>query len=174
MRLVAILTIFATTFSAFATNTDTTESKIQTTVDSGKTDTSKTHVVEINRVLNQAEKQLRTPYRWGGKQPGGFDCSGFVLYCYGSTLGIKLPASATEYPRYGKPITKANARPGDVICFTGYNQNTTLIGHVGIITEVTPTQIYFIHSALSGGIRYDMLSSAYYKARFLGSRRILN
>lgn len=157
---------------AFASGTDTTAGKSNS--DSSAGDTSKTYVVQINKLLKKAESQLGTPYRWAGKQPGGFDCSGFVLYCYGSTLGIKLPASGTEYWHTGTPVSRANARPGDVICFTGYHPNTTVIGHVGMITEVTPTEIYFIHSALNGGVRYDVLSSAYYKARFLGIRRILN
>jgi cell wall-associated NlpC family hydrolase len=136
--------------------------------------TSATHLVEINRLIQTAEKHLGTPYRYGGKKPGGFDCSGFVLYCYGSTTGIKLPASATEYTKYGKPISRENARPGDVICFKGYSTRSYSIGHVGIITEVTPTEIHFIHSASHGGIRYDRLSQAYYKTRFMGIRRILN
>lgn len=133
-----------------------------------------THIVEINKLIAKAETQLGTPYRWAGKQPGGFDCSGFVLWCYNTCFGIKLPPSATEYWHYGTPVNKANARPGDVICFTGSNAYNRSIGHVGIITEVTPTEIYFIHSALNGGVRYDVLSLAYYKYRFLGIRRILN
>jgi cell wall-associated NlpC family hydrolase len=137
-------------------------------------DTSSTHIVEINRLIFTAEKHLGTPYRYGGKKPGGFDCSGFVLYCYGSTLGIKLPASATEYTKYGKAITRDSARPGDVICFKGYSTRSSSIGHVGMITEVTPTEIHFIHSASHGGIRYDKLSQQYYTTRFLGIRRILN
>lgn len=171
-----LLFIFSILFAsqAFATGNDTTRTTDTVKADSAAIDTSKTYVVQINKVLAKAESQLGTPYRWGGKQPGGFDCSGFVLYCYGSTLGIKLPASATEYPKYGKPVSRQNARPGDVICFTGYNQYQKIIGHVGIITEVTPTEIYFIHSASHGGIRYDVLSAGYYSARFMGIRRILN
>lgn len=173
MRALFYTALFFATLSIKALGTDSTHAADSTKRDSVSIDTAKTFIVEINRVIHCAESQLGTPYRWAGKKPGGFDCSGFVLYCYGSTLGIKLPASATEYTKYGIPVSTKNARPGDVICFTGYNQYNRIIGHVGIIAEVTPTEIYFIHSALNGGIRYDVLSLAYYKTRFMGIRRIL-
>lgn len=33
--------------------------------------------------VNKAMSYIGTPYVWGGNQPGGFDCSGLVQYCYG-------------------------------------------------------------------------------------------
>ncbi|MFM8996037.1 MAG: NlpC/P60 family protein [Bacteroidota bacterium] len=71
----------------------------------------------------------------------------------------------------GVHVPLAHARPGDVICFKGHSLSRRVMGHVGIITEVTPTEIYFIHSATSGGIRYDVLSSQYYRLRFMDIRR---
>jgi hypothetical protein len=41
------------------------------------------------------------------------------------------------------------------------------------VTEVTPTDIYFIHAAVHGGIRYDALSTKYYKTRFLQIQRVI-
>lgn len=136
-------------------------------------DTGASHIVEINRLIRFAEQHLGTPYRYGGKTPAGFDCSGFVRYCFSQTQGLLLSPSATTYHKHGIKVHPQAARPGDVICFTGSNSRNRSIGHVGIITEVTPTDIYFIHSAVHGGIRYDVLKSQYYKTRFLQIRRIL-
>lgn len=136
-------------------------------------DSFQSHIVEINRLLQTAQCHLGTPYRYAGKSPGGFDCSGFVFYCYSSTLGIKTPASSAYYTNYGLPVSKDSARPGDVICFQGYKNRGDVPGHVGIITEVTPTEIYFIHSASHGGIKYDKLSQEYYTNRFMFIRRVL-
>lgn len=132
-----------------------------------------TNIVKIQCLLNVADKQLGYPYVYGGKKPGGFDCSGFVSYCFKTALNITLSPVATVYNTHGIGVTKDNARPGDVICFTGSNAANRSIGHVGIIYEVTPTEIYFIHSALNGGVRRDSLSLGYYKLRFLGIRRII-
>ncbi|MFZ9631929.1 MAG: NlpC/P60 family protein, partial [Bacteroidia bacterium] len=71
----------------------------------------------------------------------------------------------------GIHVSIANARPGDVICFKGHSTSRRVMGHVGIITEVTPNEVYFIHSASSSGIRYDVLSAPYYKLRFMDIRR---
>lgn len=130
-----------------------------------------TDLVAINTLLKEAGSHLGTHYRGGGKTPSGFDCSGFVGYCYNTTLGIKTPASSSLFHNAGIHIPISYARPGDVICFKGHSTSRRIMGHVGIITEVTPNEIYFIHSASSGGIRYDVLSAQYYRVRFMDIRR---
>jgi len=128
-------------------------------------------LVAINALLREAGSHLGTGYRGGGKTPAGFDCSGFVSYCYNTSLGIRTPASSSLFHNAGIHISIANARPGDVVCFKGRSVSQRAMGHVGIITEVTPTEVYFIHSASSGGIRYDGLSANYYRLRFMDIRR---
>jgi len=126
---------------------------------------------EINALLQEAYTHMGTRYRGGGKTPQGFDCSGFVGYCYSSVLGIKTPASSSGFHGAGVQVSKLEAKPGDVICFTGSNASRRISGHVGIITEVTDSNIYFIHSATSSGIRIDSVNQPYYKNRFLEIRR---
>lgn len=133
---------------------------------------SSENVAAVNALLSEAYKHLETPYRSGGKTPGGFDCSGFVRHCYTSVLGITTPASSNEYNKYGMAVNTENCRPGDVICFKG-SRNGSRIGHVGIITEVSKENVYFIHSANRGGIRFDQLNTPYYRKRFVGIRRII-
>lgn len=131
------------------------------------------NVAEVNFLLSEARKHLATPYRSGGKTPGGFDCSGFVRHCYSSTLGVKTPASSSEYNKFGSAVSIDDCRPGDIICFKGHRRGSRRIGHVGIITEISNGDIYFIHSANRGGIRYDQLNAPYYKSRFIGIKRII-
>lgn len=152
-----------------------TDSSSATAADTFITDSLTNHseIFRINTLIKLAEKQLGYPYVYGGKKPGGFDCSGFVSYCFKTALNITLSPVATVYNGHGRGVSKADARPGDVICFNGYQAGTGVIGHVGIIYEVTPTDIYFIHSALNGGVRKDSLSLGYYSLRFMGIRRIV-
>ena len=78
-------------------------------------------LVAINELLKEAGKHLGTHYRGGGKTPAGFDCSGFVGYCYNTTLGIRTPASSSLFHNAGVHVPIAHARPGDVICFKGHS-----------------------------------------------------
>src|SRR5258708_25192145 len=47
------------------------------------------------RIVDGARAMLGQPYRWGGAAPGGFDCSGLVVYAT-SGAGIRLPRTAQE------------------------------------------------------------------------------
>jgi len=124
-------------------------------------------------VVNFAERFLGTPYRYGGKQPGGFDCSGFVGYVFGQ-LGYKTPASSSLFRNYGSRVSRNACRPGDIICFKGRNINSGAIGHVGIVVEANATDVHFIHASVNKGITFDRLSSAYYRPRFVQIRRVLH
>jgi cell wall-associated NlpC family hydrolase len=127
----------------------------------------------VESLILFAKKHLNYPYRSTGSSPKGFDCSGFVRFCF-KKLSITLPHSSAAQSNYGSEVDMNNAKPGDLIFFKGQSTKTSRIGHVGIITEVSPSSIQFIHSAFKGGIRYDMLHADYYKKRFVAIRRLID
>jgi cell wall-associated NlpC family hydrolase len=122
-------------------------------------------------LLRFAENHLHRRYRAGGTSPSGFDCSGFVRYCF-QRFGVALPHSSAAQGKLGREVSRANARPGDLIFFKGSSTQGSRIGHVGIVTEVRDGTIRFIHSAWNGGVRFDLTSSAYYRQRFVSIRRV--
>lgn len=124
------------------------------------------------QILGFADDYLRRPYRRGGITPRGFDCSGFVHFCF-KNFGMMLPHSSAAQGLLGSDISKEAALPGDLIFFKGHNAVSSRIGHVGIITAVTEKSITFIHSAHNGGVRYDTIDAAYYQKRFVGIRRVI-
>jgi cell wall-associated NlpC family hydrolase len=124
------------------------------------------------KLIDFADNHLHIRYRSGGTKPTGFDCSGFVRFCFGN-FGVNLPHSSASQGTLGMDIPKAAALPGDLIFFKGHSSSGNRIGHVGIITEVKGELIKFIHSAWGGGIRYDLASEAYYQKRFMGVKRII-
>ena len=76
------------------------------------------------RAVKLARSQLGVPYVYGGESPGGFDCSGLVMWVYGR-LGIPLPHNAAALYSTGRPVAVSHLRPGDLVFFHG-------LGHVGI------------------------------------------
>jgi len=69
------------------------------------------------RVLNEARRHTGKPYRYGAAGPNRFDCSGYTLYVYRKSIGVSLPHKANSQQKKGKAVSKANARPGDLIVF---------------------------------------------------------
>lgn len=74
----------------------------------------------LAKVFEVGKKYIGSPYRFGGENPSGFDCSGFVMFVY-AQFGVALPHNAGAQGAMGKPIRLADARPGDIVMMAGHN-----------------------------------------------------
>lgn len=70
----------------------------------------------LNAVFNTALTYRGVPYVFGGADPSGFDCSGFIMFVY-AQYGVNLPHSVRMQDGIGTPISEADAQPGDVVIF---------------------------------------------------------
>jgi hypothetical protein len=61
-----------------------------------------------------ATAMLGQPYRWGGAAPGGFDCSGLVVYAAAGT-GLHVPRTADEQLHTGATVSRRDVRTGDLV-----------------------------------------------------------
>ena len=108
-----------------------------------------------------------TPYRDGGSDPSGFDCSGFTQYVF-AQHGVALPREVRDQFRQGKSIKPEDLAAGDIIFFTTTAPGPT---HVGI--AIGGDQ--FVHApSTTGVVRVERLGSSYWSARYLGARRLGN
>ena len=106
-----------------------------------------------------------TPYRNGGADPKGFDCSGFTQYVF-SQYGLSLPRAVREQYRVGTTIKTEDLAPGDILFFS-----TTAPGPSHVAIAVGGDQ--FVHAPSSTGVvRVEHLSSSYWSPRYLGARRV--
>lgn len=125
--------------------------------------------------VEYAKTFIGTPYLYGSVNPEkGLDCSGFINVV-SNHFGIKVPRSSVEFTNLGTTIEMNNAKPGDLILFTGTDPHKHVVGHIGIITDNQDGQVEFIHSS-SGkakGVTVSDLSD-YYKTRFVKVIRILS
>ncbi|MEH6659451.1 C40 family peptidase [Leeuwenhoekiella marinoflava] len=122
-------------------------------------------------IINNARQYEGTPYKYGGITEKGMDCSGLV---YTSFLeeGISIPRVSRHIAEEGKRIKSDDVIPGDLLFFiTG--RRSKQINHVGLVVDVLPDQILFIHSSTSQGVIVSSLNEGYWNNAFKEARRIM-
>ncbi len=83
-------------------------------------------------MIAEAEKYLGYPYVWGGSQPStSFDCSGFVSWVINHSGWNVGRLGAQGLCNICTPISSSNAKPGDLVFFTG-TYDTPGVSHVGL------------------------------------------
>jgi peptidoglycan DL-endopeptidase CwlO len=70
----------------------------------------------LDAVYGTALQYRGVPYVFGGSNPSGFDCSGYIMFVY-AQYGIALPHSVHAQDAIGTPISEEDAQPGDVVIF---------------------------------------------------------
>ena len=107
-----------------------------------------------------------TPYRNGGSDPSGFDCSGFVQYVF-AQYGVKMPRTVRDQFHEGRKVDPSQLEAGDLVFFTTVAPGAS---HVGIALGGDE----FVHAPSSTGeVRVEHISAAYWSTRFVGARRVL-
>lgn len=114
------------------------------------------------RWLHIYEEVQGRPYRKGGVDRKGFDCSGLVRYAYRSYDGRTVPRTTRDLYRVAQPVDQL--RTGDLVFYGQPDQSPT---HVGIYLW----ESWFLHAAREG-VTLSSTRERYYKHRFLGARRL--
>jgi cell wall-associated NlpC family hydrolase len=117
----------------------------------------------LHRVI---ESYLDTPYRWGGEDRGGIDCSGLVVVVYRQALGLSLPHDTDELYALGKRIGYGGIRFGDLVFFAEQGDTPT---HIGVALG----KDRFVHASSERGVIISSLETVYFRERFVGARRIM-
>ena len=79
-------------------------------------------------ILKVAAKYVGTPYVFGGENPAGFDCSGYVRFVF-SQFGYDLPHTVIGQSRYGIKIRLEDARPGDIVVMNDLSHDGIYAGN---------------------------------------------
>lgn len=115
---------------------------------------------EQKKIIDEAEKWIGTPYKYGGNEKGkGTDCSGYVLMVYKEAIGCLLPRTSRDQAAFCKMIKAKDVQPGDLVFFTG---KTNQVSHVGIMVDKTN----FLHASSSKGVILSSVESNYYATHF--------
>ena len=113
--------------------------------------------------VGTAQAMIGTPYAYGGEAPGGFDCSGLMVYAF-QQAGVTLPRTSYSQWGVGVAVSRANVQAGDLVFF---NANGPGASHVGIATSNAT-----VISATTRGVREHNISGPYWGDHYIGARRL--
>jgi cell wall-associated NlpC family hydrolase len=82
----------------------------------------------LSKIVKVARSYSGRPYARGASGPRAFDCSGFTRYVVKKALGKSLPHQSGAQRGSVKKISRAKAKPGDLVFFHGRGG----VYHVGI------------------------------------------
>lgn len=115
--------------------------------------------IDKNKLYAFINEWYGTPYKYGGCQKSGVDCSCFANLLYEQVYGKKIARSAAEIFKSCDEIGLEDVREGDMVFFKIGGKS---ISHVGVYIRKN----YFIHSSTSEGVVLNSIEEAYYKKYF--------
>lgn len=108
---------------------------------------------------------LGVPYKYGGTDRNGIDCSAFVGVVYRKVYGINLHRTSNDILRDVELIGRTQLQEGDILFFTNSKGK---VSHVGVYLKDN----LFAHSSTSNGVSVSNLNDSYWKKHFYkGGRR---
>lgn len=133
----------------------------------GRTVRERQAIARGDRVAAAALDLRGVPYRNGGDDPAGFDCSGLVAYVFGRE-GVVLPRQTAAQFHTGHAVPPDQVRAGDLLFFSTVAKGPS---HVAIALDGET----FVHAPSSRGVvRVERLALPYWSSRYLGARRVVD
>jgi lipoprotein Spr len=124
-------------------------------------------IVENIDLFRFIKDWYRTPYRFGGTQRSGIDCSAFTQKLYKEIYDKALLRVVSLQRKQVLPVDKSSLIQGDLLFF-----HTTRPGlsHVGVYLGGG----LFIHASVSKGVTIDNLGNPYYAKAFRTGGRFID
>lgn len=122
------------------------------------------HAGVTEALYNYYSEWRGVPYRYGGVDRSGIDCSSFVRQTLSDVESLNLPRTTRAQSRAGEPVPRGDLSPGDLVFFkTGYRSR-----HVGIYVGGGR----FMHASTSQGVTMSRLDNVYWRRHYWQSRRL--
>lgn len=120
-----------------------------------------------NKLIEYIDSWYGTPYRYGGSDKTGVDCSSFVQSFMQYIYGISLPRISAEQYKQSKRISRSELAEGDLVFFITRGKRIG-ISHVGVYL----CNNKFVHASTTGGVMISDLEEPYYHKHYSGGGRV--
>ena len=117
---------------------------------------------ELYEVVND---WLGVPYKYGGTDRDGIDCSAFVGVVYRQVYKINLHRTSNDMLRDVELIGRSQIQEGDILFFTNSKGK---VSHVGVYLK----DDLFAHSSTSNGVSVSNLNDSYWQKHFYKGGRV--
>lgn len=153
---------------ASSSRVDGPESVTRPVTPSGRTEYEAESVQPASEIEHRLRDEISgwegTPYRYGGNDFNGVDCSAFVMLVCNQVLGVRLPRTTGEQVNVGKQILLHELQPGDLVFFHPKSKAR----HVGIFLSGNE----FAHASTSQGVTISDLNDPYWQDSYWTARRV--
>lgn len=127
------------------------------------------NVITNGRLYRFIDKWLYTPYKWGGVDKNGIDCSAFLQSLLAEVYTIHIPRTSVQQffnQRVEKFRSTHYLSEGDLVFFR--TMDNTIVSHVGLYLHNN----MFINASSSKGVSIASLEDPYWKKRYIAAGRV--
>lgn len=121
-------------------------------------------------IISYAKQFVGTKYVYAGKDPRGFDCSGFTSYVM-KEFDVSLSSSSRMQEDQGRSISVSDALAGDLIFFR--REKRGRVFHVALVVSNTREGLKVIHSTNRGVVVDNISHNSYWKPKISTARRVI-
>ena len=151
--LVSLLVISCKPSARYRTNHETPEQPDQT--------------LNSSNLDDYVHQWLKSPYKFGGMNKNGVDCSGFTSRVMRDVYHIQIPRTAEGQYKDGHKVSDGRRRDGDLVFFRDVRGRG--IDHVGVYMGKNK----FAHASTKEGVIISDLEEEYYRNRYVGACRYI-
>lgn len=137
------------------------------TVENPKPTSADVDPAVARRLVDCARDWLGTPYRYGGNDRRGVDCSGLTCNVFSQGADVKIPRDSRSQRTYCLEIDRRALQPGDLVFFVN-SPGAQRINHVGLYIGGGE----MIHASSSRGVMVSDITAGYWDQRYYASGRV--
>jgi cell wall-associated NlpC family hydrolase len=112
------------------------------------------------------DEWMGVPYKYGGNDKSGIDCSGFTGLLYREVYNKNISGPTSTLIELTNIIDQSELKEGDMVFF--HIEKRGKVSHVGVYLQNNK----FVHATTKKGVMINDLSENYYKQHYFKSGRV--